>query len=85
MARARRIEELQTPQACWIRYQMDLKNITMEAVAQRAGCTIATVSRAIAGKRDSNKTRDVLAEMLGYKSGLHLWREAFIQTGRIPA
>jgi transcriptional regulator with XRE-family HTH domain len=88
MARARKIETPQTPEGCWIKYQMDLKKITMEAVAQKAGCSLMTVSRVVAGKQNAEKAKkakEVLAEMLGYKTFLHLWREAFIQTGRIPA
>jgi transcriptional regulator with XRE-family HTH domain len=85
MARTRKIETPKLPEACWIKYQMDLRGITMDAVAIKAGCHPATVSRAINGKRDSKITREVLAEMLGFKSFLHLWRAASIASGRMSA
>jgi transcriptional regulator with XRE-family HTH domain len=84
MARALKTKN-RSPEGCWIKYQMDLKNITLEAVAEKAGCTIASVSRSINGKQRTSKAREIIAEMLGYKTFLHLWREASIESGRISA
>jgi lambda repressor-like predicted transcriptional regulator len=69
------------PEGCWIKYQLDLRNIKLEAIAKKAGRTVATVSRVICRTRNSEKVEAVLAEMLGYESFKHLWAAAFVEVG----
>jgi hypothetical protein len=70
------------PGGCWIKYQLDLRNIKLEAIAKKAGRMVATVSRVICRTRHSEKVEAVLAEMLGYPSYKDLWADAFINSGR---
>jgi lambda repressor-like predicted transcriptional regulator len=70
------------PEGCWIKYQLDLRNIKLEAIAKKAGRTVATVSRVICKTRHSEKVEAVLAEMLGYPSWQHLWADALINVER---
>jgi hypothetical protein len=66
------------PEGCWIKYQLDLQNIKLEAIAKKAGRTVATVSRVICKLRHSEAVEAVLAEMLGYPTFKDLWIDAFI-------
>jgi lambda repressor-like predicted transcriptional regulator len=66
------------PEGCWIKYQLDLRNIKLEIIAKKAGCAISTVSRVICKTRHSEKAEAVLAEMLGYPTFKDLWVDAFI-------
>jgi lambda repressor-like predicted transcriptional regulator len=70
------------PEGCWIKYQLDLRNIKLEAIAKKAGCAVATVSRVICKTRHSEKVESVLAEMLGYPTYKDLWVDAFIEAER---
>ena len=63
-------------------YQLNLRNIKLEAIAKNAERTVATVSRVISGTRHSEKVEAVLAEMLGYPSYKTLWAAAFIEAKR---
>jgi ribosomal protein L31E len=65
------------PEGCWIKYQLDLRNIKLEDVAKKAHRSISMVSQVICGVKKSEKVEKVLAEMLGYPSSTHLWAEAF--------
>jgi len=82
MARSRSFDNPMPPEGCWIKYQLDLRNIKLEAVAKKAGLTVATVSRVICGTRKSEKARAALAQMLGYASWKELWAAAFISAER---
>jgi transcriptional regulator with XRE-family HTH domain len=53
---------------CWIKYQLNLRNITQEDVAQKAGVSSKMVSHFITGRKNSEKVRRALAETLGYPS-----------------
>lgn len=53
---------------CWIKYQLNLRKITQEDVAQKAGVSQKMVSHFITGRKNSEKVRRALAETLGYKS-----------------
>jgi hypothetical protein len=70
------------PEGCWIKYQLDLRNIKLEAIAKKAGRTVATVSRVICKLRHSEAVETVLAEMLGYPTFKDLWIDAFINADR---
>jgi hypothetical protein len=65
------------PEGSWIKYQLDLRNIKLEAVAQKAHRSVPMVSQVICGVKKSEKVEKALAEMLGYPSSTHLWVEAF--------
>ena len=82
MARSRSFENPMPPEGCWIKYQLDLRNIKLEAVAKKAERTVATVSRVICRTRNSEKAEAALAEMLGYSSWNELWAAAFINAER---
>jgi hypothetical protein len=69
------------PEGCWIKYQLDLRNIKLETVAQKANRSVSSVSRVICGVKKSEKVEKALAEMLGYPSWKHLWADAFISRG----
>jgi DNA-binding LacI/PurR family transcriptional regulator len=70
------------PEGCWIKYQLDLRNIKLDAIAKKAGRTVATVSRVICKTRHSEKVEAALAEMLGYSSSKELWAAAFVNAER---
>jgi hypothetical protein len=78
MARSRSFENPMPPEGCWIKYQLDLRNIKLEAIAKKAGRTVATVSRVICKIRHSEAVEAVLAEILGYPTFKDLWIDAFI-------
>ena len=82
MARSRSFENPMPPEGAWIKYQLDLRNIKMDAIAKKAGRTVATVSRVISKTRHSEKVETVLAEMLGYTTYKDLWIDAFINAER---
>jgi len=82
MARSRSFDKPMPPEGCWIKYQLDLRNIKLETIAKKAGRTVATVSRVISKTRHSEAVESVLAEMLGYPSYKHLWADAFISAER---
>jgi predicted transcriptional regulator len=54
------------PEGSWIKYQLDLRNIKMEAVAKKANRSLSTVSRVVCRLKNSKRVERVLAEMLGY-------------------
>jgi hypothetical protein len=41
------------PEGCWIKYQLDLRNIKLDAVARRANRSLSLVSSVIRGIRNS--------------------------------
>jgi hypothetical protein len=67
------------PEGSWIKYQLDLRNIKMEAVAQKARRTISMVSQVISGVKNSDAVGLALAQMLGYASYKDLMESARLQ------
>jgi transcriptional regulator with XRE-family HTH domain len=58
-----------TPQkGCWIRYQLNLRRITLETIAQKAQVTSGMVSHFLNGRKNSERVKKALAETLGYPS-----------------
>jgi transcriptional regulator with XRE-family HTH domain len=53
---------------CWIKYQLNLRKITQEMIAARAGVSQKMVSHFITGRKNSDKVKRALAETLGYPS-----------------
>jgi transcriptional regulator with XRE-family HTH domain len=53
---------------CWIKYQLNLRKITQEVVAQKAGVSSKMVSHFITGRKNSERVKKALAETLGYPS-----------------
>jgi transcriptional regulator with XRE-family HTH domain len=54
------------PEGCWIKYQLDIRNLKLEEIAQKAGRSVSMVSQVISGVKNSNQVKKTLAEMLGY-------------------
>lgn len=82
MARSRSFDKPMPPEGCWIKYQLDLRNIKLAMIAKKANRTVATVSRVICRTRNSEKVEKALAETLGYSSWKELWAAAFINVER---
>jgi transcriptional regulator with XRE-family HTH domain len=58
-----------TPQkGCWIKFQLNLRNITYKTVAQKANVSEVMITQFIKGRKNSEKVRRALAETLGYPS-----------------
>ena len=53
---------------CWIKYQLNLRGILYEVIANKAHCTETTVSRVVRGRLRSKNVEAALAEVLGYES-----------------
>jgi transcriptional regulator with XRE-family HTH domain len=53
---------------CWLKYQLNLRKITQEDVAQKAGVSQKMVSHFITGRKNSERVKKALAEVLGYES-----------------
>jgi predicted transcriptional regulator len=53
---------------CWIKYQLNLRKITQEMIAEKAGVSQKMVSHFITGRKNSEKVKRALAETLGYSS-----------------
>jgi hypothetical protein len=82
MARTQSFEKPISLEGCWIKYQLNLRNIRLDAVAKKVRCSVATVSRVIFRKRRSEKVEAALAEVLGYPSWKDLWAAAFCDAER---
>jgi len=82
MTRAKTPDKPISPEGCWIRCQLGLRNIKYEDVAKKARRTAAFVSMVIGGKRRSERVEAALAEMLGYPSWKPLWADAFTYAER---
>jgi transcriptional regulator with XRE-family HTH domain len=54
------------PEGSWIKYQLDLRNIKLEAIAKKANCTVSMVSQVITGVKNSERVGKALAGLLGY-------------------
>jgi len=53
---------------CWIQYQLKLRNITLEPVARKANVTAGMVTHFLKGRKNSEKVKKALTEVLGYES-----------------
>ena len=82
MARSRSSNNPMPPEGCWLKYQLDLRNIKFEEVAKKAHRTVSLVSYVISGERRSESVEAALAEMLGYPSWKRLWAAAFVNAER---
>ena len=80
MARSRSFCNPMSPEGCWVKFQLDLRNIKLEAVAKRAGVTVGQVSRVICGTRKTINVKNVLATMLGFSTYEDLMETARLQT-----
>ena len=80
MARTRAAEHPMPPEGSWIKYQLDLRNIKLAAVAQRAHRSLSMVSEFICGVKNSDAAGLALAQMLGYPSCKELMEAARLQT-----
>jgi hypothetical protein len=68
MPRTRAARNIMPPEGCWIKYQLNLRNIKLETVAQKANCTVSTVSEVLCGVKNSKRVGKALALTLGYPS-----------------
>jgi hypothetical protein len=68
MPRTRAAKNIMPSEGCWIKYQLNLRNIKLEAVAKKANCSIPTISEVLCGVKNSKRAGKALAEMLGYAS-----------------
>lgn len=69
--RARReiMEIAITPRiGCWVYYQLKLRNLTLEPIAQKANVTSGMVTHFLKGRKNSEKVKKALTEVLGYES-----------------
>ena len=66
MARTRSSEHPMPPAGSRIKYQLDLRNIKLEAIAKKANCTVSMVSQVITGVKNSERVGKALAGLLGY-------------------
>jgi hypothetical protein len=82
MARIRSAEHPTSSEGCWIKYQLILRNIKLEDVAQKAHRSVSMVSRVVCGVKKSERVEKALAEMLGYPSYKYLWADAFLKSDR---
>jgi transketolase N-terminal domain/subunit len=58
-----------TLQECtWIKTELFLHEVNLETVAQKANVSIGMVSHFLKGRKDSEKVKKALAEILGYES-----------------
>lgn len=53
---------------CWIQYQLKLNSITQNSVAEKAGCSFQMVTHFLKGRKNSQRVRYALADVLGYES-----------------
>jgi hypothetical protein len=74
--RTRSPEHPMPPEGSWIKFQLDLRNIKMEAVAKKARRSISMVSQVITGVKNSEAVGLALAQMLGYATHKDLMEDA---------
>ena len=53
---------------CWIYYQLKIRNLTLETVAQKANVSSAMVTQFLKGRKNSEKVKKALADVLEYES-----------------
>lgn len=79
MARICLIDYPIPPGYCWIKYQLDLRYISLKTVAKKAECSIEKAWYVINGQLPSKIVETVLAELIGYPSWNHLWADASVK------
>jgi hypothetical protein len=67
------------PEGSWIKYQLDLRNIKLEDVAQKAYRSVSMVSQVITGVKNSEAVGLALARTLGYATYQDLMEAARLQ------
>jgi len=82
MARTRSSKNTMPPEGSWLKFQLDLRNIKLEAVAQKAKRSVSMVSQVITRGKSSKSVETTLAKLLGYASFKELLEEAQRQTKR---
>ena len=80
MARTRSAKNPMPREGSWIKYQLDLRNIKLEAVAKKAHRSMSMVSEVICGVKNSQAVGLALAQMLGYATYKDLMEAAYVQT-----
>jgi hypothetical protein len=73
------------PEGSWLKFQLDLRNIKMEAVAKKARRSVAMVSRVVCGVKNSDAVGLALAQMLGYATYKDLMEAAHREAKRSVA
>jgi hypothetical protein len=68
------------PEGSWLKYQLNLRNIKLEAVAQKANRSTSMVSQVICGVKNSEKVESALARILGYATYKDLMEAASAQS-----
>jgi transcriptional regulator with XRE-family HTH domain len=53
---------------CWIKFQLNLRNVTYKTVAEKAGVSETMINHFIKGRKNSDRVKKALAETLGYPS-----------------
>jgi len=80
MQRTRSAEHPMPPEGSWIKFQLDLQNIKLDAVAKKASRSISMVSQVLSGVKNSEAVGLALAKMLGYATYKDLMDVARQQT-----
>jgi hypothetical protein len=53
---------------CWLHYQVKLRNLTLETVAQKANVSSGMITHFLKCRKNSDKVKKAFAEVLGYES-----------------
>ena len=51
---------------CWIRYQLDLRDLTYDTVAEKAGVHVSMITHFLRCRKNSEKVKTAIAEVLGF-------------------
>lgn len=55
-------------QGCWIKYRLNLSNITYKMIAREAGIAYSNVSDFVAGRNKSETLKTVICKFLGFRN-----------------
>jgi hypothetical protein len=69
-----------SPEGCWLKFQLGLRNVKSKAVARKANRFESMVSLVIAGVKNSEAVGLALAQILGYASYKERLDAAYRQT-----
>jgi len=53
---------------CWVKYQIYLRNFTLNSVAQKANVSTGMITHFLKGRKNSEKVKKALTEILGYET-----------------
>jgi len=53
---------------CWIKYQLNLRNLTYDTVAEKAGVHVSMITHFLRCRKNSEKVKAAIAEVLGFPS-----------------